>query len=193
MLGRLQKKSLEHNDCLNASVLQQWVRKPPTHNFPGHQNYFQTNCQSAIPTLLKRIETTLGRFVWKWFCRLGACFCTLGGLKEFHMFLMTYSSTVIVISRLELFLIMRQFSEDVLWRCYEVCNYAENVLHNKFCSLRCIRFYMHAQAHTQVYIFNLSHVQNHSIFTFVLLLSYICDKEKFFIEGFLIEHYINEI
>ena len=44
-LGRLQKKLLEHNECLYiASVLLRRVRKPPTDNIPSPQNYFQTNC-----------------------------------------------------------------------------------------------------------------------------------------------------
>ena len=64
MLGRLQKKSLEHNDCLYVTfILQERVRKPPTDNIPSPQNYFQTNCQSIIPMLLKSIGTTLGQFV----------------------------------------------------------------------------------------------------------------------------------
>ena len=51
----------------------------------------------------------------------------------------------------------------------------------------------HMCRHTrkQVYVCNLSHVQNHSSFIFFLL--YILCKEKFFIEGFFIEDYIQEI
>ena len=45
LLGRLQKKSLQHNDCLYiASLSEQVVRKPPTVKIPSPQNYFQTNC-----------------------------------------------------------------------------------------------------------------------------------------------------
>ena len=52
-LGKPQKKSLEHKDCLHvASVLQRRVKKPPMDNIPGLQNYFQINCQSVIPMFL---------------------------------------------------------------------------------------------------------------------------------------------
>ena len=63
-LGRLQKKSVGHNDCLYAmSVLKKRARKPPTDNAPIPQNYFQKNCRSAILMLLKSIGTTLDNFV----------------------------------------------------------------------------------------------------------------------------------
>ena len=63
-MDRLQKEALEHNDCLYvASLLQLRVRKPPTDNIPSLQNYFQTDCQSVIPMLLKSIGATLGQFV----------------------------------------------------------------------------------------------------------------------------------
>ena len=49
-LGRLQKKSFEHNGCLYlASVSERSVRKPPTDNCPSLQNCFQANCRSVIP------------------------------------------------------------------------------------------------------------------------------------------------
>ena len=45
LLGRLQKKSMEHNNCLYGAYLLQWrVRKLPNGNIPSPQNYFQTNC-----------------------------------------------------------------------------------------------------------------------------------------------------
>ena len=50
-LGRLQKKSLEHNDCLyvpSVCIETECVKKPQTDNVPSPQNYFQTNCQSAM-------------------------------------------------------------------------------------------------------------------------------------------------
>ena len=63
MLGRPQKK-LEHNDFLYvAFTSQRRVRKAPTNNIPSPQNYFQANCQSVIPMVLKSIGTTLGQFV----------------------------------------------------------------------------------------------------------------------------------
>ena len=63
MLGRLQKKSLEH-DCLYvASASQRRVKKPPMDNIPCPQNYFQLTCQSVIPMLLKSIGTTLRQLV----------------------------------------------------------------------------------------------------------------------------------
>ena len=63
LLGRLQE-TLEHNDCFYAaSVLEQRIKKPPTHNVPTPQNYFQTNCRNVISILLKSIGTTLERFV----------------------------------------------------------------------------------------------------------------------------------
>ena len=55
-LVRLQKKSLEHNDCLHVACLSPWrVRKFPTDNILSLQNYFQTNlffnrCFGSIAT-----------------------------------------------------------------------------------------------------------------------------------------------
>ena len=44
-MGRLQKKSLEHNDYLYAVPVLEWsVKKPPKDNDPSLQNYFQRNC-----------------------------------------------------------------------------------------------------------------------------------------------------
>ena len=64
LLGRLQKNSLEHNDCLYAASVSEWsVRKPPTDDAPSLQNYFRINCQSVIPMLLKSIEATLEQSV----------------------------------------------------------------------------------------------------------------------------------
>ena len=64
MDSHLQKEALEQNDCLYvASLSQLRVRKTPTDNIPSLQNYFQTNCQSVIPMLLKSIGATLGQFV----------------------------------------------------------------------------------------------------------------------------------
>ena len=39
-------------------------------NIPSWQNYFQTNCQSVIPMLLKGIGTMLGQFEYN-FAELG--------------------------------------------------------------------------------------------------------------------------
>ena len=45
LLGWLQKKSMEHNECLYAaSISERSVRKPPTGHASSLQNYFQTNC-----------------------------------------------------------------------------------------------------------------------------------------------------
>ena len=56
-LGRLQKKSLEHNDCLYVtSISERGVRKPPKENVPSSENYFQTNCRSVILMCLKKLE-----------------------------------------------------------------------------------------------------------------------------------------
>ena len=63
LLGKLQKKSLEHNDCLYVvSALQQRVKKLSMDNISSAQNYFQTNCQSVFPVFVKSIVTTLGQF-----------------------------------------------------------------------------------------------------------------------------------
>ena len=55
--------------------------------------------------------------------------------------------------------------------------------------LKRMQWHVHAQTHTQV---NLSHAQN-IVFSLFVLLLYISQKEKFFIEGFVIEHYMQEI
>ena len=56
-LDRLQKKSLERNDCLYvASASELRVRKPLTENVPSSQNYIQTNCLSVISMLLEALE-----------------------------------------------------------------------------------------------------------------------------------------
>ena len=49
LLGRLHKKSYEHNDYVYVAYVQQRrVRKPPTDNISSPQNYFQTNYRSVI-------------------------------------------------------------------------------------------------------------------------------------------------
>ena len=61
LLGRLRKN---HWKTMTACMyIERRVRKLPTDNAPSPQNYFQTNCRSFIPMLLKRIRTTLGQFV----------------------------------------------------------------------------------------------------------------------------------
>ena len=110
-MGMLQKKSLEHNDCLYvaASILQQRVRKSPTDNISSPQNYFQTNYRSVIPSnaFKKHRNNTviicLNIILQTWDMFLH------NGLTELHMFFMTrsttfFSSTVFVISRLLFFL-----------------------------------------------------------------------------------------
>ena len=48
LLGKLQIKSLEYNDCLYAVSMLKWnIKKPPTDHAPSLQNYFQTNCRSV--------------------------------------------------------------------------------------------------------------------------------------------------
>ena len=76
---------------------------------------------------------------------------------------------------------------------YFLYKYHKNSWSYSYCSLRRMQSHAHLQALMQVYVCNLLHVRNHSIFTFVLLLLYISCKEKFFIEGFFIEHYINTV
>ena len=64
-LGRQQKNSMEHNDCLYVVSILQWrIRKTPTDNIIILQNYFQTNCQIITPMLIKSIGTTLGQYVF---------------------------------------------------------------------------------------------------------------------------------
>ena len=117
MLSRLQKKPLEHNDCFCvASALQQRVSRPPADNIPSLQNYFQINCQSVIPMLLRCIGTILGQFAiclnvilrtWDMFLH--------NGLTQLHVSFMTrsaafFSSNASVTSRLQFFLIRKQSS-----------------------------------------------------------------------------------
>ena len=105
-MRRLQKNSLEHNDCLYvASVLQWRIREPPTDNNTIPQNYFQTNCQIVTPMFLKSTGTTLGQYFFK------RNFADLG-LTEFHMFFLTWLNC------------LRNFQADILsnkeailWRC----------------------------------------------------------------------------
>ena len=69
-LSKMQKKSLEHNDCLHVvSVSQQRVRKPPTDNIPSPQNYFQTNCQQWNNTGTICLNVTLQ--TWDMFLHTG--------------------------------------------------------------------------------------------------------------------------
>ena len=64
-LGRQQKNSMEHNDCLYVVSILQWrIRKTPTNNIIILQNYFQTNCEITTPMLIKSIVTTLGQYVF---------------------------------------------------------------------------------------------------------------------------------
>ena len=64
-LGRQQKNSVEHNDCLYVVSILQWrIRKTSTDNIIILQNYFQTNCQIITPMLIKSIGTTLGQYVF---------------------------------------------------------------------------------------------------------------------------------
>ena len=122
LLGRLPKKSLRHSSCLYvACVPEQRVRKPQKENVPSLQNYFQRNCWSVIPMLLKSVGTTLAQSNWTKFCRLGTCFCTLGYLSFIFSWPLEtgfFSSTVFIISMLVFFLIMRQLSDGVFWRSY---------------------------------------------------------------------------
>ena len=63
-LGREQKNSIEHNDCLYVVSILQWrIRKNPRDIIL--QNYFQTNCRIIIPMLIKRIGTFLGQYVFR--------------------------------------------------------------------------------------------------------------------------------
>ena len=90
-LGRLQKKSLGHNNCLyEASVLQRRVRTLP-------KDYLFS---------AKLLSYKLSK-------------CYSSAFKKLHIFFMTRSMTffmsaVFVISRVVFFLIKRQSSEDVL-------------------------------------------------------------------------------
>ena len=64
-LGRQQKNSMEHNDCLYVVSILQWrIRKTSTDNIIILQNYFQTNCQIITPMLMKSIGTTLRQYVF---------------------------------------------------------------------------------------------------------------------------------
>ena len=49
-------------DYMQSSYRNWELENPPAHNIPIPQNYFQTNCQSIIPMLLKNIGTTLGQY-----------------------------------------------------------------------------------------------------------------------------------
>ena len=99
-LGRLQKKSLEHKDCLYVASVWYWtVRKPQMDN-----------------------RTTLTQFLEFNFANLGHVFIHWVNWAS-YLFIATrnttfFSSTVCVISRLVSFLIRRQSSEGVLWRSY---------------------------------------------------------------------------
>ena len=64
-LGRQQKNSMEHNDCLYVVSILQWrIRKTPTDIIIILQNYFQTNCQIITAMLIKSIGKTLGQYVF---------------------------------------------------------------------------------------------------------------------------------
>ena len=123
MLGRLQKKSVEHNDCLYpVSVLEKRVTKSPMDNAPSLQNYFRKNCWSAIPMLLKR-QICLNVILQTWDLFLH------NGLTEHYIFFVTrsmtfFSSDIFVISILVFFLIRTQSSKLTLktkWYHSYVC------------------------------------------------------------------------
>ena len=64
-LGKQQKNSMEHNDCLYVVSISQWrIRKTSTDNIIILQNYFQTNCQIITPMLIKSTGTNLGQHVF---------------------------------------------------------------------------------------------------------------------------------
>ena len=64
-LGRQQKNSMKHNDCLYVVSILQWrIRKTPTDIIIILQNYFQTNCQIITAMLIKSIGKTLGQYVF---------------------------------------------------------------------------------------------------------------------------------
>ena len=63
-LGRLQKKSLEHNSSLYVASISQ--RRILTDNILSPQNYCQINFRGLFPMYLKSIKTTLGQFFWTW-------------------------------------------------------------------------------------------------------------------------------
>ena len=119
LLGRPQRKSLEHNNYLYVAFMsEQRVRQPPTENVPSLHNYFQTNCWSVLLMLFKKKK--------HWDILLEGNFADLGHVFA-HWFNWGYfvtrsttflSSTVFVISRLVFFLVRRQSSEGLLWRSH---------------------------------------------------------------------------
>ena len=102
-----------------APVSERRVRKPPTGNVPSLQNYFQTNCRSFIPMLLKNIRTMLGQFVLTQFMRTWDMILH-SELTELHFFVtisaIFFRLTTFVVFRLALFVIRRQSSKGALWR-----------------------------------------------------------------------------
>ena len=122
LLGRLQEKSLEHNDCLYAeSILKQRVRKPNRQCLYSakllsnkllkcYPNTFKKNWNNT-----RSICLNVNLHIWDIFLHTG--------LTENHIFFTIrstafFSSTVFVIFMLTFFLIRRQSSEDILWRSY---------------------------------------------------------------------------
>ena len=88
-MGREQKNSVEHNDCLYAVSILQWrIRKSPKDNIIILQNNFQTNCQIITPMLIKSIGTSLGqKFLNVILLTWGIIFYT--SLTEFYRFFLT--------------------------------------------------------------------------------------------------------
>ena len=114
LLGRLQKKSLEHNDCLYAaSILEKRVRKPPMDNTASSRNYFQKNFSA-----FKKHWNNTGQICLKVLMQTRDLFLHTG-LTEHYIFFVTrsmafFSSNVFIISIFVFFVIRRQLSKLTL-------------------------------------------------------------------------------
>ena len=115
--GRLQKRSLEHNDCLLVCSVRIATdsQDSPNGQYLQFPKLVSNKLSKSYSNAFKKHQNDTGTIClninWDMFLP--------NGLAELHMFFMTrsttfFSSTIFVISRLLFFLIRRQSSEGVL-------------------------------------------------------------------------------
>ena len=115
LLGRLQKKLLEHNACFYVASVSQWrVSKPPNGQCPKSPKLLSNKLSKYYSNAFKKHQNITGTiflniilWTWEMFLHYG-----LMGLTVLHMFFMTrsttfFSPTAFVTSGLLFFLIWR--------------------------------------------------------------------------------------
>ena len=118
-LGKVEKKLLEHNDCLyRASVLEQRVRKSPNEQCSQSTKLITNKLSKCYSSGFKKLLNNTGKICLNIILQARDMFLHTG-LTELHIFFVTrsttfFSSTVFVISMFVFFLVRRQSSQGVL-------------------------------------------------------------------------------